>query len=124
MATDDKTNETSAVPLTTDAAGAASGSAAAQGAGGKEEAKSRFNSALDEAMRLSNFCKLRVIYSAAERSTHSSQGEEVLVATAREQASLDVLRQGQEQRWRIVCRHLLLLRCVLSARAPRLTCLL
>jgi len=49
MATDDKTNETSAVPLTTDAAGAASGSAAAQGAGGKEEAKSRFNSALDEA---------------------------------------------------------------------------
>lgn len=47
MAADDKTNETtSAVPLTTDAAGAATGSAAA---GGTEEAKSRFNSALDEA---------------------------------------------------------------------------
>ncbi|MBB3032969.1 hypothetical protein [Alteriqipengyuania lutimaris] len=49
MAADDKTTETSAVPLTTDAAGAASGSAAAQGTGGKEEAKTRFNSALDEA---------------------------------------------------------------------------
>jgi ElaB/YqjD/DUF883 family membrane-anchored ribosome-binding protein len=48
MAANDKTNETtSAVPLATDAAGAATGSAAA--AGGTEEAKSRFNSALDEA---------------------------------------------------------------------------
>lgn len=49
MATDDKTTETSAVPLKTDAAGAASGSAAAEGTGGTEEAKTRFNSALDEA---------------------------------------------------------------------------
>ena len=50
MATDDKINDTSAVPLTTDAAGAPAGSAAAEGTlGGKEEAKSRFNSALDEA---------------------------------------------------------------------------
>ncbi len=50
MATDDKTNQTSAVPLSTDAAGAAVGSAEAQTTtGGKEEAKSRFNSALDEA---------------------------------------------------------------------------
>ncbi|MEL7689591.1 hypothetical protein [Citromicrobium bathyomarinum] len=49
MAANDKTNETtSAVPLTTDAAGAATGSAAAAG-GGAQEAKSRFNSALDEA---------------------------------------------------------------------------
>ena len=49
MAANDKTNETtSAVPLTTDAAGAATGSAAAAG-GGTQEAKSRFNSALDEA---------------------------------------------------------------------------
>ena len=37
MATNDKINQTSAVPLTTDAAGAASGSAEAQPAGGKEE---------------------------------------------------------------------------------------
>jgi len=49
MATDDKINETSAVPLTTDAAGAAAGSAEAQPTGGTAEAKSRFNSALDEA---------------------------------------------------------------------------
>lgn len=49
MATDDKITETSAVPLNTDAAGAATGSAAAQTTGGTEEAKSRFNSALDEA---------------------------------------------------------------------------
>ena len=49
MAANDKTNETtSAVPLTTDAAGAATGSAATAG-GGTQEAKSRFNSALDEA---------------------------------------------------------------------------
>ena len=49
MATDDKINETTAVPLTTDAAGAATGAAAAQPTGGTDEAKSRFNSALDEA---------------------------------------------------------------------------
>ncbi|GAB5347653.1 hypothetical protein [Alteriqipengyuania sp. 357] len=49
MATNDKTTETGAVPLTTDAAGAATGSAEAQGVGGKEEAKSHFNSAVDEA---------------------------------------------------------------------------
>ncbi len=50
MATDDTSKETnSAVPLTTDAAGAATGSATAQTTGGTEEAKSRFNSALDEA---------------------------------------------------------------------------
>jgi|TARA_R100000049_G_C1930122_1_gene74136 ElaB/YqjD/DUF883 family membrane-anchored ribosome-binding protein len=50
MATDDKINDTSAVPLTTDAAGAPVGAAAAEGTtGGKEEARSRFNSALDEA---------------------------------------------------------------------------
>lgn len=49
MATDDKTKETSAVPLTTDAAGAASGAAAAESSTNATEAKSRFNSALDEA---------------------------------------------------------------------------
>ncbi|NCP17858.1 MAG: hypothetical protein GW855_01705 [Erythrobacter sp.] len=50
MATDDKIDgTTSAVPLKTDATGAAAGSATAQPTGGKEEAKSRFNSALDEA---------------------------------------------------------------------------
>ena len=50
MAADNNIKDTkSAVPLATDAAGAASGSAAAQPIGGKEEAKSRFNSALDEA---------------------------------------------------------------------------
>ena len=50
MAIDDKTNETtSAVPLKTDAAGAATGSASAESVAGVDEAKSRFNSALDEA---------------------------------------------------------------------------
>ena len=50
MAADDKMNEPKPVePVATDAVGAASGSAAAQGTGGTEEAKSRFNSALDEA---------------------------------------------------------------------------
>ena len=54
------------------------------------------DSALDETMQclFVNLGRSRV-----RSARHTEAMEEVLVATAREQPLLDVLRQGQEQRW-------------------------